>query len=79
MFGAQLRCPVCNQYTPDRCVCNKPADLKGVKGGNCNRTACQKPNAWWYNSGSWAYYCRACALEINKCCPKDEPLCTNTE
>jgi len=23
MFGGKLRCPVCNQYAPDRCTCNK--------------------------------------------------------
>jgi hypothetical protein len=22
MFGATLRCKVCNQYAPDRCTCN---------------------------------------------------------
>lgn len=58
---------------------NKDPSLKGVKGGNCNRTACQAPDATWYNTGSWAYYCRACANEINKWCPEDEPLCTKAE
>ena len=24
-------------------------ELKGVFKGNCNRTACQKPGAMWYN------------------------------
>jgi hypothetical protein len=23
MFGSSLRCPVCNQYAPDRCTCKK--------------------------------------------------------
>lgn len=23
MFGASLRCPVCNKYAPDRCTCKK--------------------------------------------------------
>lgn len=79
MFGSLLRCPTCHQYTPDRCTCNKDPALKGVKGGNCNRAACQQPNAWWYNRGSWAYYCGPCAKLINKGYPKDEQLCTNTE
>lgn len=25
MFGAILRCKVCNKYTPDRCICSKAA------------------------------------------------------
>jgi len=40
--------------------------LKGISGGNCNRTACQKPNAIWYNEGTYAYYCRNCAIEIQR-------------
>lgn len=27
MFGAQLRCQTCNQYTPDRCRCTVPPEL----------------------------------------------------
>lgn len=27
MFGASLRCPTCNQYTPDRCTCKKPSAI----------------------------------------------------
>ena len=40
--------------------------LKGVKHGNCNRTACQQPGAEYFSV--WvhgAYYCRACAKLIN--------------
>ncbi|MDR9847063.1 hypothetical protein [Herbaspirillum huttiense] len=40
--------------------------LKGVMGGNCNVTACQKPGATWWNIGSRAYYCRSCAEAINR-------------
>lgn len=39
--------------------------LKGVFEGNCNRTACQKPDAIWFNHGTHLYYCRLCALKIN--------------
>lgn len=40
--------------------------LKGVRGGNCNRTACQKPNAYGWNVGTHAYYCRECQRDINR-------------
>ena len=40
--------------------------LKGVEGGNCNRTACQQPNAVWYNEGTQKYYCRNCAITIQR-------------
>jgi hypothetical protein len=39
--------------------------LKGIKGGNCNLTACQKPVALYYNKSTEKYYCKACADEIN--------------
>ncbi|MCY1208397.1 hypothetical protein D9M72_200220 [compost metagenome] len=42
-----------------------PAD-KGKQGRNCNVTACQRPNAWFLNSGTDAYYCFDCAWEIRK-------------
>ena len=33
---------------------------KGVENGNCNRTACQRSGATWYNHGSYAWYCTDC-------------------
>jgi hypothetical protein len=33
---------------------------KGVFQRNCNRTACQRPGATWYNTSTRAYYCPAC-------------------
>jgi len=41
------------------------AAIKGIQGGNCNRTACQLPGANWYNRATHAYYCPACAKLIN--------------
>lgn len=40
--------------------------VKGERGGLCNRTACQKPPAYWFNSSTRAYYCNDCAQLINK-------------
>ncbi len=76
MFGYSLRCTKCHNYTPDRCICNKPPECKGVKHGNCNRTACQRPGATWYNKGTYKYYCRQCAYLINDNCDDGDPLCT---
>jgi len=38
---------------------------KGLKNGSCNITACQKPNAIYFNKSTMAYYCEPCAKEIN--------------
>ena len=38
---------------------------KGIKGGNCNVTACQKPNAVYFNKSTKKYYCEHCAELIN--------------
>lgn len=40
--------------------------LKGAEGGNCNRTACQQPGAVWYNESTHFYYCRNCAITIQR-------------
>ncbi len=32
----------------------------------CNRTACQKEGATWWNPSTQAYYCTRCAKRINK-------------
>jgi carotenoid cleavage dioxygenase-like enzyme len=39
---------------------------KGTLNGNCNRTDCQKPPATYYNHSTQAYYCKDCAMMINK-------------
>jgi len=45
--------------------------VKGLKGGLCNRTACQKPaeedpdGIRWFNHSTRKYYCRGCAWELN--------------
>jgi hypothetical protein len=55
---------------------------KGKKAGSCNRRACQQPGAVFYNRGSYAYYCGACARLINGDYQGDlgpEPLCSIDE
>lgn len=55
---------------------------KGKKAGSCNRRACQKPGAVFYNRGSYAYYCGPCARMINDAYMGDlgdEPLCSLDE
>lgn len=39
---------------------------KGTFGGLCNRSACLRHDAYWWNRGSYAYYCEDCAYLINK-------------
>lgn len=39
--------------------------LKGVRGGNCNRTACQLPGADYWHTGTHAWYCVHCTSDIN--------------
>lgn len=41
---------------------------KGKLGGLCNRSACLRPGAWWWNKGSYAYYCPSCSADINAAC-----------
>ncbi len=38
---------------------------KGRFGGLCNRSACLRHEAYWWNRGSRAYYCQDCAHLIN--------------
>lgn len=61
--GESMRCKTCHKYLPDRCDCGKPK--KGEKGGTCNVTACQQPNANYFNKATKAYYCATCADAIN--------------
>lgn len=42
---------------------NKPD--KGDYAGSCNRTACQRPGASWFNHSTRRYYCVDCAWELN--------------
>jgi hypothetical protein len=39
---------------------------KGQWAGACNRSACLKRPATWYNAGSLAYYCRECGPMLNR-------------
>lgn len=45
---------------------------KGLFRENCNRTACQRPPAEWFNQSTRAWYCEDCAHEINKFRPTQE-------
>lgn len=38
---------------------------KGEYAGSCNRRACQKPGATWFNHSTRRYYCANCAWELN--------------
>lgn len=40
--------------------------LKGHWNGDCNRTACNKSPASYYNHSTQKYYCKECALMINE-------------
>lgn len=48
-----------------------PHPQKGMKGGACNRTTCQKPaekdrsGIRWFNHSTQKYYCFGCAWELN--------------
>lgn len=44
---------------------HKPKD-KGFYLGSCNRSACLRPGAMWWNHGSHHYYCRNCAEMLNE-------------
>jgi len=51
--------------------------LKGKKGGDCNRTQCQKPGASSWNRGSRSWYCESCADLLNDANPMpagEEPM-----
>lgn len=37
---------------------------KGRRGENCNRTACQRPYAWFRNCGTDKHYCMECTVDI---------------
>lgn len=42
----------------------EPAN-KGEFGGSCNRSACLRPGANWYNHSTRKYYCESCAHWLN--------------
>lgn len=48
--------------------------MKGIKNGNCNRTACQKPIASYYNHSTEKWYCADCATLINNANPESYRL-----
>jgi len=36
------------------------------QGQKCARTACNNPNAQWYNHSTRMFYCETCAAKLNK-------------
>jgi hypothetical protein len=46
---------------------------KGRYLGSCNRKACLRPGANWFNRETRAYYCRRCAWLINTGNPDIHP------
>jgi hypothetical protein len=70
-FGKLVR--LHNSYTPSgKRIKDAPRydepKLKADKGemnGSCNRTACQKPGADWFNHSTRKYYCANCAYDLN--------------
>jgi hypothetical protein len=50
-------------------------EFKGsVYNGECNRAACSRRGAIFYNCGTYSYYCPSCAHAINGC-SGNKPLC----
>lgn len=52
-------------------VGHMPEKDKGLPGGSCNRTSCQRPNAVFKHASNGAYYCWECAGAINRACMED--------
>jgi hypothetical protein len=50
-------------------VYNPHKSDKGLKNGSCNREACQRPGATWFNRGTDRFYCEDCARLINRANP----------
>lgn len=44
---------------------------KGKEGGSCNRSACQAPNAIWFNHGSRSWYCEDCRRDLERANQRD--------
>ncbi len=54
----------------------------GIFKGLCNRTACRRPNAEYYNHSTHKYYCNHCAGKLNRRNPEaldlyGHALCTH--
>jgi len=71
-----------------RCDCDRlpstalPADpAKGqVYGGECNRTACKRHGATWWNLGTFGLYGAVDAYHINLAAPPSRmPLCIHVD
>jgi hypothetical protein len=49
-------------------------DKGKVRGGECNRTACDSRRAKYYNTVTDAYYCGGCAKKINYWSKRDSGI-----
>lgn len=66
LFSRKARNPRGNFSAPATMAPGVPdPKLKGVRGGNCNRTVCQAPGAFAWSMNNHAYYCDACARMLN--------------
>lgn len=63
-YEALLAEPRAAEYLPDT-IPPTPAQVKGAFDGLCNRKACQRPGARWFNEVTQAHYCEDCATQIN--------------
>lgn len=55
-----------SRVTPELVAERLKAATRGRYMGRCNRVACDQPNPIWFNHLTKRYYCRACALMINR-------------
>lgn len=54
------------QWSPNIILKNGRHPLAGEYKELCFRTVCQRPNATWWNRGSYSYYCEDCARMLNR-------------
>lgn len=51
-----------------------------VYGGECNRTACTRRGATWWNMGTFGFYCSEDAYHINRAGSLNKtPLCVEVK
>ena len=55
-----------NSSSPNRRNTVLAAVNKGDFNAECNRTACDNPEAVYYNHSTRKHYCYSCAMQINQ-------------